>query len=167
MEIQIIEVISSPPTPFPSTPLFHKFGFLRSEPMFPRCQLWQDVFLLHCQLYTPPLSLFWNRDYAGLLELWALLLSLNLHYSNLIQEGFLRSQTISRVLIYILSYSALMSPIRFFNICDQTFFFWFLLHTAQWILVRLTGFVPSDLQHMEFSQLVCSFTWSLFIHWIS
>lgn len=72
------------PPPLLSTPLFSKIAFLQSETMVPTGQIWQADFLLHCQLYAPLLSIFWNTDYTGLLKLCALLPPLC--YSNLIQN---------------------------------------------------------------------------------
>lgn len=134
MEIHIIQVISfHPHTPQPPSPQPHystSLVFSSQRPYSPDVSY--DKTSSYCTVnYILLLFHYSGREITQVTELCTLLPSLNLYYSNLIQEGFLRSQTISRVLIYILSYSALMSPMRSFNTGDQTFFFWFLLHTAQ------------------------------------
>lgn len=52
----------------------------------PKARYERKSSLLPRQLYTPFLSIFWNRDYTGLLVLSALLPPLIFCYSNLIQN---------------------------------------------------------------------------------
>lgn len=86
LEIQIAQVTSPLCSPFSPTLIFNKFAFHKWETTVSKCQIWEEDLLLPCQLYTPFLSIFQNRDYIGLRKLCALLPPLVFCYSNLIQN---------------------------------------------------------------------------------